>query len=278
MALLQKAYLGATPLFRNTSWFEDNDYTLVNESGTVTVTANSTSHVKGSWSELVASSSANASLLYIRVTGISASGVNTATLLDIGAGASGSESVIVADVAVGGASETVAAGVLWFVVPIRIASSTRISARIQATVAGGETASIYVRLLDVGDYAQAPTSVDTYGSNTANSRGLATTAANTYVQITASTSRAYRALVLVPSCSDSSAAVVLANFTIAKGASGSETEIRTVAAGFGSSERVMTCDEQFIAEGVPSGTRLAVKVNGPTSAFSNYTVTIIGIP
>jgi hypothetical protein len=50
MALLQKAYLGATPLFRNEAWFEES-YDLINNSGLVTVTADPSAHTKGAWSE-----------------------------------------------------------------------------------------------------------------------------------------------------------------------------------------------------------------------------------
>jgi hypothetical protein len=278
MALLQKAYLGSTALFRNTSWFEDDDFTVVNESSAVTVTANSSAHTKGAWTELVASTSGNSSMIYVRVGGIVSTGVNTATLLDIGVGAAGSESAIIQNVAVGGAVATGTAGALYFVVPIQIASGSRVSARIQSLVTGGKTASVLVRLLDTGDYAQAPTSVDVIGTSTADSEGTAVTAANTYAQLTASTSRAYRALAFVPSVGDTTTAVVLTNYTVAKGASGSEVDLQTITTGYSNDESTRTIDFPFIAAAIPSGTRLSVKLSGPSANFSGYASCVIGIP
>jgi hypothetical protein len=278
MALLQKAYLGSTALFRNTSWFEDNDYTVVNESSAVTVTANSTAHTKGSWSQLIASSSGNASMIYVRVGGVFTTGVNTATLLDIGVGASGSESAIIENVAVGGAVATGAAGALYFVVPIQIASGSRVSARIQSLVTGGKTASVLVRLIDTGDYAQAPTSVDVIGTSTADSEGTAVTAANTYAQLTASTSRAYRALAFVPSVGDTTTGAVITDYTVARGASGSEVDLQKITTSYSNDESVRSIDFPLIAASIPSGTRLSVKVSGPTVNFSNYASCLIGIP
>jgi len=278
MALLQKAYLGATPLFRNTSWFEDNDFTVVNESSAVTVTANSSAHTKGAWAELVASASGNASMIYVRVGGIVSSGANTATLLDIGVGAAGSESAIIANVAVGGAIATGPGGALYFVVPIKIAAGSRVSARIQSLVTGGKTASVLVRLIDTGDYAQAPTSVDVIGTSTATSEGTEVTAANTYAELIASTSRAYRALAFVPSIGDSTTAIVIADYTVARGASGSEVDLQKITAGYGNDESVRSIDFPLIAAPIASGTRLSVKVSGPTANFSNYASCLIGIP
>jgi N-acetylmuramoyl-L-alanine amidase len=92
MALLQKAYLGATPLFKEKSWFEDMSQVPINDSGDITVTADTAAHTKGAWVELVASTSANASFLIVEVVGLFSAGTDTATLVDIGTGASGAES------------------------------------------------------------------------------------------------------------------------------------------------------------------------------------------
>ena len=278
MALLQKAYLGATPLFRNTSWFEDDDYTVLNQSSNVTVTANSSAHTKGAWAELISSSSANASLLYVRVTGVSASATETSTLLDIGVGASGSESAILSNVAVGGAASAGNTGVFYFFVPIQIASGSRVSARIQSVVTGGKTAEILVRLIDTGDYATAPTSVDVIGADTATSRGTTFASANTYVQLTSATSRAYRALVLIPSLAGAGITLGLFNYTVAKGASGSETELQTATSAISNAEFITTADNLLIVSPIASGTRLAVKVSTGMSNPAQYASCLIGIP
>jgi len=278
MALLQKAYLGSTPLFKERSWFENDDYTVLNESSAVTVTANSSAHTKGAWAELVASASGNASAIYVRVGGILTNTVNTATLLDIGVGASGSESPIIENVAVGGAVASGTNGALYFVVPIQIASGSRVSARIQSVVTGGKTASVLVRLLDTGDYAQAPISVDVIGTSTANSQGTSYTNADTYSELIASTSRAYRALVFVPSVNGTSITNVLSDQTVAQGSSGSEIELKVISMGYDNQESARTIDFPFIAKAIPSGTRLSVKASGLPSNFASYASCVIGIP
>lgn len=278
MAQLQKAYLGATPLFRNTSFFEDDAYTLVDTSSTVTVTANSSAHTKGAWSEIIATTSANASLVYVIVDGIGASNADTSTLLDIGTGASGSETALVSNIAVGGAITSAVFGRFNIEVPVKVPAGARISARIQSLVTGGKTASVTVKLYDMGDYVSAPTSVDVIGADTTTSTGVEMVTANTYQEITSSTSQDYRAIVLVPNVAGTSTQAVIATYTLAKGASGSEAELGSRDCGYNNAEFVTIFENPIITASVPSGTRLAVKIQGPTVNIGNYGVTLIGIP
>jgi hypothetical protein len=280
MALLQKAYLGATPLFKDVAWYEDN-YTAVNDSGEVTVTANSSAHTKGAWSELIASTSANASLLVLNVTEISASGVSTETLIDIGVGGSGSESAVIPNVAVGGAltSNTVQAGII-VAIPIKLASGSRISARIQSVVTGGKTAVVQAFLYSVGDYNDAPTSVDVIGGNTATSRGIEFSGGTgTWVQATASTSRAYRAVAYVPSLHTTTGASFTRDFDIGVGASGSEQEFGKTFVTYNTAEFVQSAPPNLTLFGrnIPAGSRLAAR-HYINSNSDRYGFTLIGIP
>ena len=278
MALLQKAYLGATPLFRATSYFEDNIETLVDNSSEVTVTADPSAHTKGAYSEIIATSSANASLLYVIVGGIGSSGQASSTLLDIATGASGSETVLLSDVAVGGAA-SVANARYAFGVPIRVPSGIRISARIQSAVTGGKTATVQIKLYDMGDYDQAPTSVDTIGVDTATSTSTSIgSTANTYAEMIASTARAYRAIILIPTFSSGSISNVVVTYTLAKGASGSEVVIGQKDAGYSASEFCGTVEDPLIAQPVASGSRLAVKHNITVVNPDRYRLCLIGIP
>jgi hypothetical protein len=281
MALLQKAYLGSTALFRNTSWFEGTSSKPINESGSVTVTADTNAHTKGAWSELVSSTSANASYIVIQVSSAGTSGVDTSALLDIGTGASGSETSLISDVAVGGASASVATiGQLAFGVPIKIASGTRLSARIQSIVTGGRQMTVSVWVFDMGDYAAAPTSVDVLGTSTGTSAGTAMSGASgTWVQIVASTSRAYRAVVLIPSTSTNAAASIITEFRLGTGASGSELEVGRTFANFTNAEQAATNTRlpALIAGAIPSGARLSVR-HDIASSPTVYDVTLIGIP
>lgn len=276
MALLQKAYLGSTPLFRNTSFFEDNAYTVSNRSSTVTVTASATAHTKGSWVQLVASTSANSSAIYIETSAWN-NGFDTSCLLDIGTGASGSETALISNVAIGGSRTVIGIGYHGFIVPIQVPSGTRISARIQH-LAGSSTSAVLVELRNYGDYAQAPTSVDTIGVDTATSEGTNFAATSTYVQLAASTSRAYRAIVMLPNVSGNAISNVETPFTLARGASGAETEIATRYYEYTNAESVSMVDDALVPAVVPSNTRLAVRFTGPVSNISQYGVCLIGIP
>jgi hypothetical protein len=280
MALLQKAYLGATPLFRNVDWFEAS-YTPVNSSAEVSLTANTSAHTKGSYSELIASTSANASLLVLMVQDVSAAATNTATLIDIATGASGSETDIIGNLAVGGALTTTGPTGVAVAVPLKIASGTRISARIQSVVTGGKTATAQVFLFDVGgDYATTPTSVDVITGDTATSQGISFSGASgTWVQAIASTSRAYRAVAIMPSTHNSNILTIGPQLEIGVGASGSEQAFGLTAASYVNNEAVQSSPPylSLFGRNIPAGSRLAVKHNIAANP-DRYGFTLIGIP
>jgi hypothetical protein len=281
MALLQKAYLGATPLFRNEDWFETASYSLVDQSTATTVTANSSANTKGSYSQLIASTSANASFIVVVSNAVRTGATNTATLLDLAIGASGSETNFASNIAIGSHSATAApqvGGVYGF--PLKIPSGSRISARIQSVVTLGKTASVTVYLFDLGDYATAPTSVDVIGGNTANSQGISFSGASgTWVQATASTSQAYRAVTFVASGHDATMGNVIDFFEVGVGASGSEVGFGEFRWQFDTSETASIREPYTYMSGrnIPAGSRLAVK--HPIAADpSKYGFTLIGIP
>jgi len=278
MALLQKGYLGATPLFRNTSFFDGANGVPINVSSIVTLTASSTAHTKGSWSQLIASTSANASYIIIDAGDVNTSGANTATLLDIGTGASGSETTLIGNVAIGSATRTAPRAPFAFGVPIQIPSGVRLSARIQSVVTS-KTATIRIFTFDLGDYAAAPTSVDVIGTDTATSAGTAMSGASgTWTQVIASTTRSYRAVVAVPSASDTVVAGITIQFTVGRGAAGSETEIGRVFGQFSDIETAgMGVLPTLIPASVASGTRLAVR-HDIAALPGPYDITLIGIP
>jgi hypothetical protein len=281
MALLQKAYLGATPLFRNEDWFEQSSYTLVNSTAEVSLTANTSAHTKGSYAELIASTSADAGLLVLMVQDVSTSGANTATLIDIATGASGSETVIIPNLAVGSALTTTGPTGVVVAVPLKIASGTRLSARIQSVVTGGKTAVVQVFLLDAGgDSATAPTSVDVITGDTATSQGISFSGASgTWVQAIASTSRAYRAVAVVPSAHNATLAAITATFEVGVGAAGSEVGFGSIIVAYGTNESALSIPPylSLFGRNIPAGSRLAVKHNIAATP-DRYGFCLIGIP
>jgi hypothetical protein len=226
--------------------------------------------------QLIASTSANASAIYVEAN-VANNGFDTSCLLDIGTGASGSETALISNIAIGGARTAAGLSGYVFTVPIQVPSGTRISARIQHITASATT-TILVEARDYGNYAQSPTSVDVIGTDTATSTGTDFVTANTYVQLTSSTSRAYRGIVILPNVSGNAVANVTATLTLAKGASGSEVELGARYAAYSNAETVQTIDDFFVAASVASGTRLAVKIQGPASNINQYGVCLIGIP
>lgn len=284
MALLQKAYLGATPLFKNVDWFQPAAYNIVDNSNPgspVQLVASSTAHTKGSWTELIASTSADASFLVVQMTNVGANATNTATLLDLATGASGSETAFASDIAIGSHTTAIGGGRVGglFGFPIKIPSGTRISARIQSVVSS-KTCNIIIFLIDAGDYATAPTSVDVIGADTATSQGTSFSGSSgTWVEATASTSQAYRAVTLVVSGHDAAMGNQTGIYEMGVGASGSEV-------GFGAARYQHTTVEftslmhpytYMSGRNIPAGSRLAVK-HPITADPSKYGFCLIGIP
>jgi len=275
MALLQKAYLGATPLFRDQAWYENYSPIINDLTGGITVTANSSAHTKGAWAQLIASTSADNSFAVVFVNAVGASATNTATLLDFALGASGSETAFISNIAVGGASN------LSLGFPIKIPSGSRLSARIQSVVTGGKTASVTTILYNAGSYSTTPTALDVIGTDTANSKGTSFSGSSgTWVEGIASTSQAYRAVAAVVSVHDAdtpNASNLL--YTIGVGAAGNEVEFGTLRASVNSAEAASTSVPRPLVFGraIPAGSRLAVKhaltVNPDRVGF-----TLIGIP
>jgi hypothetical protein len=283
MALLQKGYLGATPLFKDILWYEGARGRVIESSAATTVTANTSAHTKGSYSELIASTASNASMLGVWVTAIGAAATNTATLLDLAIGAASSESDFVSNIAVGAASGLGSgnsnAGVL-FHLPIKIPSGSRLSARIQSVVTGGKTATVRVFLIDAGDYNSSPTSLDSIGTDTADSAGVTMSGASgTWNQAIASTSRAYRAVAVVPSSSNATNANITIDFDVGVGASGSEQAFGTMSATYNTNEFCWNVRPELSLFGrnIPSGSRLAVRHNVGANP-ERYDFCLIGIP
>lgn len=209
------------PIVTPDPWYQ-NLKTIPTSSGSATVTADSTPHTKGAFTEIIASNAAETTALQVSVSGINVSATNTSTLLDIATGASGSETVVVSNIAVGGASG------VHFAVPLRIAAGARISVRSQAVIAS-DTASVNLATHAMGDVSTVPTTLDVLGTDPSDSTGtLLSNSIGTYTEIVASTSQEYEALILVPSLSGThSTPHSFVDYTMAGavGAAGSEVDV-----------------------------------------------------
>lgn len=253
MPLPSRIYYGSTLIYdANVLGFPSP----VESSAPVTVTASASTNTKGSWVELIASTDANAYWINVSAA-ISGRGnaIDTSFLLDIGTGASGSETVRIADLGMGyrdGRST---------LLPIYVPSGTRVAARGQSNVASrAATVSCQV-LSDLAPTTLGQT-LDTYGATTATSRGTNLPTSNTYVEITSSTTQAYKALVATPTGSGTTFQPDTSTYTIARGASGSEIELFSFDVETFSTELLTISDKElstvYVGD-IPAGTRLAVK-------------------
>jgi len=275
MALLQKAYLGSTPLFRNLAWFNIFAPVIKDISALVTITANTNANTKGPWTQVIAATSENSSMLYLSPTNLAVTATNTASLLDIAIGPAGSETAILQNIAIGGT------GNIRIQVPIKIPSGTRISARMQSVVPGGKTAQLQLITIDAGDYDITPTSVDVIGGDTSTSQGISFSGSSgTWIQAIASTTRAYRAVGLVLSNNtNDSANIVLSRFDLGVGASGSEIVFGNMR--WTSNVNEFTATEvpfySTYGRNIPAGSRLAVR-HLIAANPNRYGFNLIGIP
>lgn len=187
-----------------------------------TVTASSTANTKGSWAQLVAATTYDASGLVVFINKLASSDF----LVDIGIGASGSERIIVPDLVAGYYTRYQAA---VYYVPISIPAGVRIAARCQS-ISGGATLSVLVSLLSQGFLPSSSLGrVTAYGANTADSGGTSVDPGgvahtkNAYSQINGATANPIRALAIGIGCQENGARTQgFWLVDIAVGAAGSE--------------------------------------------------------
>jgi hypothetical protein len=259
-------------------WFEDASPNIIN-SGSAAPAGNATPNTKGSWSQIISSSSSNTSFIFITANSVGFAATNTATLLDIGIGASGSETAIIGDVAVGASGSTGQGNSNVFGTPFKIPAGTRVSARIQSVVAS-KSSSIGAFLIDLGNYDTAPTSVDVIGADTANSKGISFSGASgSWTEAIASTTRNYRAVCCVLSSHNSDIAGITISWDVGIGASGSEVVFGGGRASVSSGELLSNATpyNYLFGRKIPAGSRLAVRHNIAANP-DRYGFTLIGIP
>jgi hypothetical protein len=135
-----------------------------------------------SWTQLIASTSFDASLVVVWFQGSNAANTDTSTLIDIGIGASSSESVLIPDLLAGQAATAASAiGGRHYIFPLRVPSGSRISAR-AASVRTSGSVNVLVQLWGGPRNPDAwwcGQTVTAYGINTADSGAVSVTAGNT---------------------------------------------------------------------------------------------------
>lgn len=186
-------------------------------------------NTKGSWVEVVPSSSVTEDVCLLKINVSDASTSVTSWLIDIGTGGSGSESVLIANIPFSSATQF-NVGQWSILVPVSLPTGTRISARCQSNNAGA--VSVRVQVHCIGGQLNTATNA-TYGSSTATSAattvdpGAVASTKGSWVQLTASSTQATEWLVVVLTVLGNAArdAAARYNLDIGTGGAGSETVV-----------------------------------------------------
>lgn len=132
----------------------------------------STAHTKSAWTQAIASTSAACDTVIVGLAANTASSaVNTSTLIDIGTGGAGSETVVAANIPVG-FRQVAAAGNQGVVhLPLHIASGTRVAVRAQSAMLS-QSVTVRLGLTNSAPGHTSPTTIYDLCANTATSRGV----------------------------------------------------------------------------------------------------------
>jgi hypothetical protein len=153
-----------------------------------TVTASATTHTKGAWTQLIANTGARSLGIMVTLDNTAASNTATSLLVDIGIGASGSEQVLIPNLAAGYIlPQATGTNLRTYYFPVFIPAGSRIAARSQGTIASDTVAvslQLFQRPVGAGFVG---TRVTAYGVNLATSRGVDVTTGGTSAYGTAGT-------------------------------------------------------------------------------------------
>lgn len=239
-----------------------------------------TPHTLSAWSALVLSSTpTDVHYVSVAAPNLAAASTNSATLIDIGIGASGSEVVIASGIPFGGSG-----GGINFGLPLFIPAGSRVSVRAQSARTNFSMAGLAVRMYATPFGATTPTAIDVLGISRANSGATPMSgSAGTYIQIVASTAKDYQSVICLPSLAAGTTSNSGGNgvFTTAIGPAGSERDVYETRFGFNSSNNSTfePSSMSYIGGGihVPAGSRIAVKHNLASSP-GVIAAAIVGVP
>lgn len=245
----------------------DAPYTLA----TVTATASATPHTKGAWIEVVASTPFACDRIILSLGSTFVSTTNSSCLLDLGTGAAGSETVIASNIGSG------YSGGLTYDFPLRIASGTRIAARIQSAVAS-KTQTVSVALARAASTLTVTPSTDVtvWGADTSTSRGTTVipgaNVKGSWTQITADSGNARQWIAIhIQGASNTAMQGVNHLIDIGRGAAGAETVIVP-------NIRILTSNSETINYNslyrtyfvtIPANSRLAVRSQASTASVTS---------
>lgn len=265
-------------LFRYTSDLVDAS---ASTSTLVAVTASGTPHTKGSWVQAIAATTSDIHAVEVHATTDVATGnTNTASLVDIGTGGSGSETVIVADIGFG---HLLAGAVVE--VPVFIPSGTRVALRMQSVVTS-KAVTFAVRGKTRSGSSVPARYCTTYGADTSASRGTvlgvpgAADTHGAWTELTAATTERLAGLVLCPGLGGASSGQTGTRlYDVGVGGSGSEVAIiENLTASTNTNEQLLLeGDPRVFAVDIPAGTRITARFSYNTGG-TQADLLVVGIP
>lgn len=247
-----------------------------------TVTASATANAVGTWVALHAAAPFPVSMmrLHLGKTGIAVAASNSQTLVDIGTGPNPTETLLIQDVAIGGAL----AFSTW-AFPVSVPTGTRIVVRLRSAV-GSKSVTMGMQVMGGGMGLESGYRPTTYGAVTSGSRGTILTApgaTNTeaaWTVISASTSLPMRWMVVgiaSPNTTTATAADHLVDIGV--GAASSEAAVVSdIACSISANEEINTPHSLTFPVNIPAGSRLVARYRGTsTSTLASPSVTVTGI-
>jgi hypothetical protein len=274
------------------SWYTTDltpvDRAMTNHFPTVfTVAADAVAHTKGAYTELIASTSDDCTMLVVRLGNVNETGVSTGVLVDIATGAAASESVVVANLNAGFAANISGSGGFiggTYYIPLAVSGGTRISARCSAET-GGNTVNVTLETYAGGN--RTASAIDTIGAVTASSRGTDVVAGTNeaeglWTEIEDSTANAYVGLmVAVGGAGDLSSSSGNLLIDIGTGAAAAETGIgplTNLVVGLTAAEVLLYHFPVIpVTATVSAGTRLAARISADNSNAQSMDVILYGL-
>ena len=245
------------------------------------VNGSASANTKGAWTQLVASTGADASGFWIFAGNTALANQVTA---DIGIGAAGSEQVLAGNLQFSLTDHPTDAAL----VPLQIPAGTRVSVRLQSASAS-DSARVSIILMDASFDGQGYQTWDDYGYNPATSFGTTVDpggTANTkgsYVALTSGTARDISAIAWMVDMNGNTPVGADMLLDIAIGAAGSEQIIvpnwNMKNAGSGSTAAISPVYSGPIPVQIPAGTRIAARAQSTDSSATSrkFGLTLYGI-
>lgn len=276
------------------SWAGATTGSTPSSSNGISITASATANTKGSYSQLIASTTADCSALLVTLDRTTNS--NVAGLLDIAVGGAGAEKVIAPNLHWHSSSVNPQMIAHQFLIPCSIPAGSRISARCQSS---GVSTIIVTSVICISDMmaSYAPAGfLDDIGTLTATSLlasvdpGATANTKGSYTQLIASTTRDYRGFLLcvghaTTTPSNLGGVYMFATVDLAVGGAGTEN---IIIADYQISSAVPTTSlsawnptsAPFFPISIPAGSRIAARAQCSTNTATGRLigVAIYGVP